>query len=170
MITISIIVTLLFIISLFIGNIIGSFLDINIIKYISFVILLFLGLYKLFEFTIKNFYIKLNDKEFKLFNIKFILNVISDSTLADIDKSKKLSIKESISLGVALSLDGICAALTVGMVFTNYVITILLSFCITLFMFLIGNIIGKKISYKKDINLSWLSGFILIILAITKLL
>lgn len=144
-------------------------MNINVINIISFIILLCLGIYKIFEYSIKKYFKELKEKEFNLFNIKFILNVVTNNTLADIDNSKILSVKESISLGVALSLDGICAALTVGLTFNNYFLIFILSFSITFFMFLAGNIIGKKTS-TKNLNLNWLSGVILIILAITKII
>ncbi len=105
-----------------------------------------------------------------MYNVKFILQVIKDNTLADADKSKVLSIKESISLGMALSLDGICAAVSFGLSFNNYIIVFIFSFSITFIMFILGNVIGKKINNGKELNLSWLSGVILLILAITKLI
>lgn len=170
MFLINIIITLLFIISLFLGNVLSNVLNVNLIKIISFLILFCLGIFKLFEFSIKKYFGKIkSEKKFKLFNFNFILQVVNDNTLADVNSDLDLSLKESITLGIALSLDGIAAAISVGLFFSNYLFVLFVSFSITFIMFLIGNILGRKISMK-EINLGWLSGLILIILAITKII
>ncbi len=163
-------VTISFIIALLLGSVVSSFLDQTLIRVISFFILFALSLIKFFEYTIKRYFSKINNKEFKMYDIKFILQVVQDNTLADTDKSKVLSVSESISLGLALSLDGMCAALSFGMEFNNYLLVFLFSFSITYIMLFLGNYIGKKIGEYKEFNLSWLSGVILFILAITKLI
>lgn len=168
--SITIIVTFLFIFSLFLGNSVGHFLDFYTIKIISFLILFCLSLSKFFEFSIKKYFSKLSSKNFKLFNFNFIVQVINNNTLADSDNSKTLSLKESISLGFVLSLDGMSAAFSTGLMFNNYFLVLISSFSITLFMFLLGNILGKKIKSNNNSNYSWISGIVLLILAITKII
>ncbi len=99
-----------------------------------------------------------------------MLEVINNNTLADKDNSKNLSFKESICLGFVLSIDGITAAFSTGLMFNNYILVLFFSFFITLFMFLIGNILGKKIKSKGTSNFSWVSGIILLFLALTKII
>lgn len=167
---INLVTTILFIISLIIGSITSSFLDINMINIISFLILFALGITKLFEFSFKKLFSKLSIKEFKIYDFKFILQVVSDSRLADSDQSKMLSSKEAISLAIALSLDGICAAFSIGMSYNNYLIISLLSFTITTLMFISGNVLGKGFFAKKNLNIGWLCGVLLIALAVSKII
>ena len=46
----------------------------------------------------------------------------------------------------------------------------MLSLIIGVFAVIIGSIIGRRISRKTDINLSWISGVVLISLAIIKII
>lgn len=162
--------TTTFIFAMFIGQIIGDLINSNILKLISFLILFSLGLWKILEYSCKKYFTKNKNKTFKMFDIKFILQIANDSTIADKDKSKTLSSLEAISLGLALSLDGICAGLSVGLTYSNYISIFLCVFSITYTMFAIGNVIGNSLSQKRKINLSWLSGIILLILSFTKIL
>lgn len=165
----NLIITILFVTSNFFGELISLYVEQSVLNIISFFILFVLSLCNFFKYSIKKYFLKLNNKKFTLYNINFIMQVAVDSTLADSDNSKILSLKEAISLGVALSLDGITVALSIGFFFNNYIILFLTSFVITISMFIIGNILGCKFSKKMDINLSWLSGIIFLILAITKI-
>lgn len=85
----------------------------------------------------------------------------------DKNNDKILSLKESIFLGFALSIDSFCVGLSLKHSFT----IIFSYFCfILLFSFssiLIFSKIGYKIS-KKPLNLSWLSGICLIIFSLVK--
>ena len=98
-------------ISLIIGGILQNYISLNIAKAISFVVLFFLGFYRLFESLFKS-YINKKSKEvspfkFKLFDFNFVLQVYANEIKADFDKSKNLSSKESIYLAFALSLDSL---------------------------------------------------------------
>lgn len=170
MIIINLVITITFILAMVIGEILSDFINPSYLNIISFFILFSLAILKFFEYSIKKYFCNIKNKSFKLYNMSFILSVVSDSTLADVDKSKELNCKEAISLGLALSLDGICAALSIGLLFNNYLLAFIYSFSITFLMFIIGNKLGNKISRKKDINLSWFSGLILLILSITKII
>lgn len=160
-------------ISLFLGSVISPFLPSNLPKIISFIILLSIGIFKLFDGIVKN---KIERKgklrkklSFSLFSLKFILNVYADPKLADYDSSKTLSPAESVSLAVALSLDGIAvgfgAALSQNDIFIIVSLAVILGVCaITL-----GGKLGEKTRKKFPINLSWVGGLILIVLAFFKL-
>ncbi len=167
---INLIITLLFIVSLLLGSVISNFLNTFAIKLISFFILFCLALTKIFEYSIKKLCSTLTDKEFKIFDFTFILKIVNDNTLADKDHSKILSPKEGIPLAIALSLDGICAALSIGMYSIDYYKITFFSFCITFIMFIAGNVLGKGFFAKRKMDLSWISVLILLCLAFSKLM
>ncbi|WP_069999740.1 sporulation membrane protein YtaF [Cellulosilyticum sp. I15G10I2] len=166
--------TLFLIISLSLGSLIKIILPANITLGICFGILFLLGISRLFEGVLKNFLCKKalssDHIEFTLFDFKLILNVYADSILADIDHSKILSMKEALYLGIALSLDSLVVGLGAGLdTFHFYEITIF-SLVFNAISLLIGGILGRKFAQKLNIDLSWMSGAVLIVLAILKLL
>ena len=159
--------------SLIFGGFITEFLPGRLPIILSFSILMILGVYRLFEGICKSF---INNKKrldkpvtFKLFDMNFVLEVYADETKADFDKSKYLSLKEAFYLAFALSFDSLAVGFGSSLGGGSYLQTALLCFIIGIFSVLIGVAIGKKLREKADIDLSWLSGVILMILAVNKL-
>ena len=107
--------------------------------------------------------------EFKVSDFRFFLNVYIDNTAADVDHSLTLSPKESFSLALALSLDGLAAGFGAGLVAANFIQIIIFSLIINIIAILGGCFVGNKIAEKTELNLSWLSGVTLILLAFLKL-
>lgn len=160
--------------SIFLGYQIKRVLPGNIAVIISFSILFLLGVYYLFESIIKSYLEKnFNLKRtimIKLFDMKFIISVYTDGVRADFDHSKTLDRKEALYLGAALSLDSLAVGFGSSLNGINYLNVIFCSFILGIFSMVCGLFLGKKILQMTKINLSWLSGVILIILAILKLL
>lgn len=160
-------------ISLLAGGFIKDFLPGNLPTILSFSILMILGIYRLFEGLFKNYIQQKTslDKplKFKIFDMNFVLQVYADETKADFDKSKILTTKESIYLASALSFDSLAVGFGSSLVGNGYIRTVLLCFIIGIITVLLGVFIGKKLLEKSNVNLSWLSGVILMILAINKL-
>lgn len=159
-------------ISLFLGALMKNFIPVNICKLLSFIILISLGLYRFFEGIFKTIIqnkIK-SDKPltFKLFDFNFVMQVYADETKADFDKSHTLSIKESIYLAIALSFDSLAVGFGSSLGTNNYFQIIIFSIVIGVTFILLGSIIGKKIVERSNLNLSWLSGIILIALAVIR--
>jgi len=161
-------------ISLIFGSIIKNILPQNLPEILGFSLLLILGTYRLFEYIFKSY---LSNKivskpslEFKLFDFIFVLKVYCDERSADFDNSKILSPKESIYLGTALSLDSIAVGFSCSLCTINYLEIILLSLFIGFIAIYIGNLVGRKFAIKKNLELSWLSGLLLILLAFLRLL
>lgn len=171
---ISIISTLFLVFSLVLGSWFKTFLPVGLTTFISFSILLILGISRLFEGLLKNFLnrraIDPSHIEFKLFDFKLILNVYADATKADLDHSKSLSTKEAIYLGIALSLDSLVVGLGFGLTTVNLLQIIPLSLILHGLAIFSGALLGKKCAEALDIDISWLSGFILILLAILNLI
>lgn len=161
-------------ISLFFGYLIKDFIPINIASTISFLLLLILGVYRLFEAFFKNLIKKYYDKgsplTFKIFDFKFILQIYADEIKADLDESKILSPKEAFFLAVALSLDSLTVGFGCSLGTVNYLATVLLSFLVGALLLVLGGYVGKNISKNYNLNLSWLSGVLLIILAFIRII
>lgn len=159
--------------SLFLGGFIKDFLPGYLPIILSFSILMILGIYRLFEGLCKNFIQnkKKLDKPLtiKIFDMNFVLQVYADETKADFDKSKTLSAKEAFYLAFALSFDSLAVGFGSSLAGGGYITTILLCFVIGMIAILFGVFLGKTIKEKSNLNLSWLSGVILMILAVTKL-
>lgn len=160
-------------IALFAGHIISRFIPSIFTTSICFAMLLLLGLAKLFDGTLKALIgtsgSLSRNYEFELSDFRFFLNVCIDNTAADADHSFILSPKESFSLAVALSLDGLAAGFGTGLVSANFFQIILFSLIINIIAILTGCFVGNKVAEKTNLNLSWLSGVTLIILAFLKL-
>lgn len=170
---INIVCTFLLTISIIGGSIIKKILPANIATIISFTILMLLGIYYLFEGVTKAYLEKRIDKEnkikLKMFDVYFIINIYIDETKADYNHSKDLDSKEAIYLAAALSLDSLAVGFGSSLASINYIYVISLSLIIGIFSIWVGLLIGENIAKKSKINLSWLAGIILIILACLRL-
>jgi len=167
---INIICTILLAIGVFFGSIIGNYIPEDVTMWISFFILFLLGLSKLFDSAVKNVTRKLNgvSKEFKFSwsGLGFVLNVFTNPEEADIDNSKVLSPKEAIPLAIALGLDGLSVGLGIGLSVTNIFLLLGLSLVSDVIAITLGCYLGNKVAQKSTMDLSWLGGVILILIAI----
>ena len=159
--------------ALFTGKLAGNLIPSHITSAICFIILFIIGVTKLFDFFIKEFISKKNSPvaniSFHIMDLKFLFQVYCDNTKADYDLSKILSKKEAVALGIALSMDGLATGFGVGLVNISYIQLMLYSLIINLIAILSGGKLGAKIAKSSAINLTWISGAILIILAFLKL-
>ena len=118
-------------ISVLLGEFIKNFLPLNLTTTISFLILIFLGIYYLFESFVKSFFKnKGSSKErvkVKLFDIRLIIDIYVDEIKADFDNSKNLNYNEALYLAVALSLDSLAIGFSSGLCNINFFLIIFLS-------------------------------------------
>lgn len=160
-------------ISLFLGSVVKNFIPDKVTSITSFVILLVLGVYYLFESLIKTYLRKQQDAKKKLqvniCNLCFVLDIYLDETKADINHSKNLNAKESMYLATALSLDSIAVGFAGSLGSINYIQVIICSLICGFVSIIFGAFLGRKIVEKSNLNLSWLSGLLLIILAFKNL-
>ncbi|MDO5516738.1 MAG: sporulation membrane protein YtaF [Clostridium sp.] len=160
--------------SLFLGSVVKDFLPGRVPIILGFVLLMAIGIYRLFEFIFKSCISKHSNSDtpltFKLFDFKFVLQVYADEIKADFDKSKYLNSKESFYLALALSLDSLAVGFGSSLCSINYVQTLVLCFIIGLLCVLTGVFIGRKFAEKMHLELSWLSGVLLIILAVLRVI
>lgn len=165
--------TLTLAISLFLGSLVKNFLPGDVPMILGFSLLMILGVYRLFEFIFKSYISKYTCQNrpltFTLFNFNCVLQIYADETKADFDKSKYLNYKESFYLALALSLDSIAVGFGSSLCSINYIQTLILCFCIGILCVCSGLFIGRKFAEKLHLELSWLSGVLLIILAILRI-
>lgn len=181
---ISIIITT---ISIFIGNKLTLIFTSNITKLLGSIILIIMGLVILFQILCKKEnYSSINNKAeeeinrciekkvYKFF-IKFLgitIQIIKDPISSDIDNSHNIDTKESIYLGIALSIDSFCIGIGSSILGLN---SLLFPILVASFQFIflsIGKIIGEKVNKISKIpNNIWnlISGILLIIIGISKI-
>ena len=160
--------------SLFIGSIFKSFLPGNLPTILGFLLLMAIGIYRLFEYIFKAYISKCSKSNspltFKMFDFQFILQVYADEIKADFDNSKCLNVKESFYLALALSLDSLAVGFSSSLCNLNYIEVLILCFVIGMLCVSLGVFLGRKFAQKIHFELSWLSGLLLIILAIIRVL
>lgn len=170
---ISVICSLTLALSLFIASVISPVLPPLITKLFCFFILFILGVIKLFDSSIKSLIRKhkgiTKQLKFSMLNLNFILNIYADPEDADTDCSRDLSPYEAISLAVALSLDGLAAGFGAGLVNFNIIEVIIFSLIFGILAVLLGCRLGNKIAEKLPVNISWISGALLVSLGVLKL-
>mgnify|MGYP002715554322 CR=1 FL=1 len=145
------------------ADIIEMIIPNEVCKNMSFILLITLGLFNLLQNVIKKFVNKRNNQ-----NNNNPVNIYFNETAADADNSKTISVKEALMLSVALSADSLITGISAG--FTGYNIPLLtiMTFAIGFAAIGFGGFIGHKICSIKKLNLGWLSGVILILLAFLK--
>lgn len=158
---------------LYLGSILSPFLPDTLVAWFCFAILLILGLVKLFDSSLKIMIQKLKNEaanvHFSFCNLKFILTVYADPNKANADNSGRLSPLESISLAIALSFDSAAVGFGAGVGPISFFPVLILSLIAGAAAVKSGSLLGWKFVDKTNLNLSWLSGVLLILLAFLKL-
>ena len=129
---------------------------------LSFGLLLGLGIFNLFQ----NFF-----KEMILKSPRFggektsPAKLFFDGTAADADNSKSISVKEAFALSVSLSADSVVTGISSGSLELNLPLLSAVCFLTGIPAVILGVQLGKKLHSALKINLGWLSGAVLIVLA-----
>lgn len=158
---------------LFLGKWFGSLISPNTASVLCFLVLFILGIAKLFDSTLKSLIkkSKIGSRNlcFSISSLNFILTVYADPATANGEDISVLSPAEALSLGIALSLDSAAAGFGAGMMVTNLPILLLLSLFLNTAAVLLGSVLGRALIKKVNLDLSWLSGLLLLVLAFFKL-
>ncbi len=152
-----------------IGSLIGSLFPTGILPFLSFSILFVIGSAKLLESLIRHLAKKhpglIGNRGCKIKQINIIFTVYFSPEEANRTDLQVLSAREALLLSLALSLDSVLA----GMAFTASAtprLTLLLSAILFhLLLFLAGYTLGRLLSHILPVDLSWLSGLCLLLLA-----
>ena len=160
--------------TLLLGAQIAGFFDENVAAWLGFGILFILGFIRIFDSWLKNWIRKRGtpngEIKLRVFRLRFILQVYIDPPAADADGSRTLSAGEAAALAIALSLDAIAAGLGIGLGGSGFLPVTIIKFFMTMFAVFVGCKLGDKLAAKVDKDLSWLSGCLLILLAVLQII
>lgn len=151
------------------ASLIGLLFPTGILPLLSFVILFLIGSAKLLESLLRHLAKKrpglIGNRGYQIKQMHIIFTVYLSPEEANQTDLQVLSAKEAWLLSLALSLDSVLA----GMAFTTSAIpplTLLLTaIFFHLLLFLAGYALGRLLSHILRIDLSWLSGLCLLLLA-----
>ena len=159
-------------ITLFLGERMGGLMPDWLAGLISFSILFGLGTLRIFDSWLKN-YIRRRGSggeiKFSAFRLTFILQIYADPETADTDGSRTLSPGEALSLGIALSLDGIAAGLGAGLLGAPPLLSAGFAALLTILAIVCGGKLGGKLARVLTRDISWISGGLLILLAVLQI-
>lgn len=163
-------------ISIFFGYTLTQFISPFTATLLSSIILGILGILFILEGYLKHLaavkYQKKKDNKLINFSIPklgIMIEIALDSTKADLDISGNIDFKESIYIGILLSLDSLGAGFGYSIGENNIFYFLIIVFFINLFSLLGGLSLGKRIQNQKSkLKTSLLSGSILILLSILK--
>jgi len=160
--------------TLLLGTQIASLFDEQVAMWLSFGILFTLGVIRVFDSWLKRWIRERgssgSELKLQVFRLNFILQIYADPQTADMDGSRTLSTREALALAVALSLDAVAAGLGIGVGGVLFLPATGLTFLATMAAVLLGCKLGGKVAAKTNRDLSWLSGGLLILLAILQVL
>ena len=143
------------ILSLLFGNIIKTIFPENFTKFLGSIILILMGIFICFQ-ALKNeskkdsIKLESNTEKIYSFFIKFLgitIKIIKNPISSDLDNSKIIDAKESIFLGLALSLDSLCIGIGGSIIGINFIIFPFLISVFQLVFLGLGTLLGRKI-YK----------------------
>lgn len=159
--------------ALFFGGFLGNYIPETITTSICLLLLFALGLTKLFDSGVKAL-IRRQEKltkhiHFSFFRLRFILKIYADPEVADRDHSRILSPSEAMLLALALSLDGLAVGFSAGISQSSPYLILAFSLIYDLFAISLGAKLGQKFSKRSRLDLSWLGGVLLLVLALHKL-
>lgn len=157
--------------SLWLGGLIRPWLSPTLGRSLSFAVLLCLGIARLLDGLMKDLLRRQGgpsaDIRFRFLSFRFLLRVYADGAEADLDRSKALGPGEAAALALALSADGLAAGLGAG---TGGIAgTLVFSLICNLAALKGGSRMGSRAA-RGRLNLSWLAGTVLLVLAAGKLL
>lgn len=154
------------------GNMAASAIPDGITKWIGFSLLLLMGFIRLIDRWIKNFI--RSRKEIALCfggrNFHVIMTIYADAGAADQDQSKELSVAEAATLSLALPLDSLAAGFGAAMAEGSAALCLGLSLILTYAAIRFGCALGTRIAKSLSFDLSYLSGALLVLLAVLRVL
>ena len=162
--------------SFLLGNMLTPFISSRFAVGLSFTILLVIGLTKLMDSITKSIIRRHTNpsdlsREIKLslFNFKFILSLYADPESADVDISKSISPKEAVVLAVSVSLDGFAVGFGAALLGFNGWAVVLFCLIANGLALILGSKIGNKAAQHLPFGISWITGVVLIGLAVMQL-
>lgn len=171
-IVINLVSTTFLAISLYFGKLVSSFLSPSFTTFLGFIILFILGFLHLGESLLKVYWKRRNTSatafDFKLFDMKFTVNMeIAEEDLYN-PKTRLLKSSEAASIAIAISIDELAIGFGLGLVAVSPLFLIgLFALCAMISVFL-GSFLGRTLAVNTDLNLSWITGATLLLIAFSK--
>lgn len=137
-----------------------------VVRYGSFGILLLLGSSQFLKEMLTAFFRK-HRPHWNWKALGLVIDICFDETLADTDHSKILSMREAVAYATALSLDSLASGLGAGILRSQMLSCLCLTFVSGYFLNVAGNKFGRKFQNRK--NFSWVGGALLLVLAFCRL-
>lgn len=107
---------------------------------------------------------------FSVSSLRFVLYVYAEPAAADVDDSKTISPVEALSLALALSVDGMAVGFGAALGQASAPLVIACSLAANAAALVAGCWLGNRAAQHLRFNLSWLSGGVLILLAVGRML
>lgn len=155
------------------GRLAGAALPEAPVRWISFALLLAIGLARLFENGIKAYIRRHNNRlcvNFAANGLCLILTVYADAASADTDRSQVLSPREAAVLAAALSLDGVAAGVGAAASGMDVLLPTAVSFVMTAAVVAAGSRLGRLFAGHVRLDLSVFSATLLVLLAFSRLI
>lgn len=156
------------------GSLLFSLVPAAFFSILSFIILFILGCAKLLESLIRHLSGKYSDTvgnwACKIKQVNIIFTIYFSPEDANKQDIQILSAKEAFFLSLALSLDSILASMAFSCQVSSMPLFFLLAVLFHFLLFMSGFLLGMLVSKKFSIDLSWLSGLFLLLLAVLTLL
>ena len=139
---------------------------------VCFISLFLLGVVKLLDYTIKKYinrHVSLHKGiTFSFSGLRIIVNIYGDPMAADWDHSQSLSWKEVLFLSFAMSIDSLIAGALSAFLEIPVGLTMGTALIMGIVMMYAGLFLGRKLASRCKCDLSWISGVLFMILAVTK--
>ena len=150
------------------ADLIGKFIPERVCGVVSFVLLMLLGLFNLFQGYFKGLAERIGARSGKDGKAQNPAVLFFDGAAADADNSKSISPREAVVLAAALSADSLVTGVSAGLGDLNVPLLAVFSFAAGLLSISLGWRLGRKIASSLKISLGRLCGAALIILAFLK--
>ena len=159
-------------IALVAGSVLDGLVPESMTRMVCFISLFLLGVVKLLDYTIKKYinrHVSLHKGiTFSFSGLRIIVNIYGDPMAADWDHSQSLSWKEVLFLSFAMSIDSLIAGALSAFLEIPVVLTMVTELIMGIVMMYAGLFLGRKLASRCKCDLSWISGVLFMILAVTK--
>lgn len=150
------------------ADLIGKFIPERVCGAVSFILLILLGLFNLFQERFKRLAERIGARSAQNGKSRNPAALFFDGSAADADNSKSISPREAVALAAALSADSLVTGVSAGLDDLNVPMLAVVSFAAGLISISLGWRLGRKIASSLKINTGWLCGAVLIVLAFLK--
>lgn len=159
-------------IALVAGSVLDGLVPESMTRMVCFISLFLLGVVKLLDYTIKKYinrHVSLHKGiTFSFSGLRIIVNIYGDPMAADWDHSQSLSWKEVLFLSFAMSIDSLIAGALSAFLEIPVGLTMGTAFIMGIVVMAAGLFLGRKLAARCKCDLSWISGVLFMILAVTK--